>query len=258
MTQTNYLQQLAKARQVLEFDPKFCHIFDQMQETVSAYQKHRLPARSLPELKLTEVDFVRLMTNKQFLPQDTWVQKQTFLTDLARFLDDFRQFIQQEYGVWAMINQQMMTCWQQQFPHLRYLELMAGNASLSWALRQQKQAVIATDDFSWSQQSQTGHDTWTSVISMDALTALNEFGHQVDVVLLSWSPDRELIDWQLLQELRSWVKPPQFWVIGEYKGATNSMQFWQRAHLDYDARLMKINQYYRGFDLVKDHLFLVR
>lgn len=258
MQNLSYPQQLQQYQKQLQFDKELSYRLQQMQLTLQAYQKQTLPVQSLPPLILDAQDLQRLFLNAQVMPSLTWQEKVNYLENLARFIDDFRQFLQQQYGVWALLNQTMLNCWVQYFPQQSYLELMAGNASLSWGLQQRKQSVIATDDFSWSKQSLTGHQPWLPVQQADALTAIQRYGSQVDVVLLAWSPDREEIDWQILKELRSWAIRPQLWVIGEFRGATNSLRFWQEAHLHYDSRIAKINQFYPAFDLVKDHLFVVR
>ncbi|NVY95829.1 hypothetical protein HU830_01220 [Lactobacillus sp. DCY120] len=254
----DYETKLQLYQTLFQTDPKFSVLLKQLAQTIAAYRQQRLPTFILPNLDVTPDDLTRLLTNSKFSVGKNWSQKEEQIEDLARFLGDFRNYLQEELGIWALLNQPMLTCWTQEFPHYRYLELMSGNGMLSWALRQKQQTVYATDNFSWAQTSKTGRKLWTSVQKQDALTAVLEKGQQVDVILLAWSPDREEIDWQLLQAIRQLQPRPQFWLIGEYRGVTNSQLFWDQAQLHYDRRIAQINRYYPSLDLIKDHLFVIR
>ena len=257
MEVSNYEQKL-KDYQALFLDiPKFNYLLGQLEQVINTYQKHQLPNFILSDLRVNTTDFTQLMADKQFLSQYNLAAKSDFLQQFARFLDDFRDFIQTKFGIWAMLNQPMMDCWVQLFPHVKYLELMAGNGILASALQERGQQVIATDNLTWAQSSATGQQKWTTIEQLDALEALQQYFNEVDVVLLAWSPDHDNIDVQILQFIRKLNSNLQFWIIGEYQGATNSAEFWQQAHLIYDWRLAKINRLYPAFDIVKDHVFKI-
>ena len=233
-------------------------LLHQLHQVIMAYTQKQLPNVILSNLEINVQDLIRLIANNEFLPQASIFEKTTYINQLAHFLENFRQYIQKRFGIWAMINQPMMDQWVQQFPQQRYLEIMAGNASLSAALAQRDQKVIATDNGSWAAWSQTSRNCWFPVQKLDARQAVQKYGAESDVILLAWSPDGDPIDWQILQLIRQLPNQPQFWIIGEYQGATNSTLFWQRAHFKYDQRIHNINQYYPHFDLVKDRLLMVR
>ncbi|UQS83554.1 hypothetical protein [Bombilactobacillus thymidiniphilus] len=253
-----YLGQLDYYERILPQNDPLQQTLRQLKKVIEAYTQNKLPAFCLPSLLIDENDLQRLLLNPLFASHDSWLQRTKIVDQLAHFLLDFRQLIQQQLGIWSLLNQPMMDQWVQQFPQQAYLEIMAGNGMLSQSLVAQGQKVIATDDFTWSTTSLTGQKTWLPVKRYDALAAVRRFFAEVDVILLSWSPDHEQIDWQVLQYLRSLANPPELWVLGEYRGITNSSQFWQQAHLCFDSRIARINKYYPTIDLVKDHLFVVR
>ncbi|MBA1435261.1 hypothetical protein, partial [Bombilactobacillus bombi] len=226
MTFINYEQKLIKYQSLFVDVPKFRYLLTQMQQVIQAYRQQRLPNFVLAKLEVNEVDFAQLIANPQFMPGLTLLEKGDFLQEFSRFLDDFRDFIQTKLGIWSLINGPMMDCWVQLFPDINYLELMAGNGILSAALKQRGQSVIATDNFSWSKNSQTGQQCWTNVEVLDALSALEKYHSQVQVVLLAWSPDKDRSDVAILKKIRQLQPFIQFWILGEYLGATNSTQFW--------------------------------
>lgn len=253
----NYEQKLQKYQSIFVTIPKFNYLLQQMRQVIKDYRHHILPNFILTNLEVTAGDFVDLITNTNFLRTMTLPVKSKFLLNFAEFLDSFRDFIQSDLGIWTMLNSPMIQRWTSVFPNLSYLELMAGNGILAHSLRQMDQRVWATDNLSWSADSATGNKPWTTIEKSDALSALYAYYRYVDVVLLAWSPDHDPIDYKILTTIRQLTPRPQFWIIGEYKGATNSSEFWQEASLIYDRRLAQINHLFPSFDLVKDHLFKI-
>lgn len=113
-------------------------LLHQLHQVIMAYTQKQLPNVILSNLEINAQDLIRLIANNEFLPQASIFEKTTYINQLAHFLENFRQYIQKRFGIWAMINQPMMDQWVQQFPQQRYLEIMAGNASLSAALASPK------------------------------------------------------------------------------------------------------------------------
>lgn len=253
-----YEKQLTLYQLDFKMSNKFTRILLALQGTIKSYQNKLLPNFTMPKLELTETDFVKLLLSEDFLDGYTYSEKEEYLDEFAEFLENFRIYIQDKFGVWAMINQPMMDTWVQSLPGKSYLELMAGNGSLSKALEDRHQDVISTDSFAWSNESSTGRELWTKVEKLDALAAIQNYGESVDVILLAWSPDYDRIDVDILNAIRNLKNHPMFLLIGEYKGATNSQLFWHEAKLHYDKRIARINRMYPNFDLVKDHLFSIR
>jgi hypothetical protein len=67
------------------------------------------------------------------------------------------------------------------------LEVMAGKGTLSYALRQKGVNIITTDDFSWAKSGyHEWNETLTEVVNMDAVDAVDKFGKDIDVLIMSW------------------------------------------------------------------------
>ena len=68
------------------------------------------------------------------------------------------------------------------------LEVMAVSGSLSFALQQQGVDIIATDDFSWKYDSSWNNDKnyWTDIENIDAMEAVNKYGKDINIIIMSW------------------------------------------------------------------------
>lgn len=90
------------------------------------------------------------------------------------------------------------------------------------------------------------------------MAAIKKYGSQVDYVIMSWSPDKLEIDWEVLQLLRKDYPEVKLLVIGEKNGATDSAKFWQTAHLTQDDELKKVNEQIHSFDLIDEQIYLAQ
>lgn len=247
----DYIAQLQYLQQLLPFTGidqqiKMCL------QVITSLQQHHLPSLKLPPLGITDVQFVNamLVNNSD--------QQYDYLRQCDHLLRNFRSYLEVKFGMWAYISNAFLDEWIKQFGNLRYLEIMAGNGFISAGLRQRHQQVICTDNFAWRNESETGRQPWTPMIAMDALQAVNTYASQVDAIIMSWSPDGNDIDWQVLQVLRQYHPQPLLFCIGERNGATNSKIFWQKSHSLPDRRLLKVNAQYAHFDLMRDRLYLIQ
>ncbi len=247
----DYVAQLQRMRQLLPFNAINQQLTMCLQ-VINSLQQHQLPLVKLPPLGITDAQFVEamLMTDSQ--------QQYYYLRQCDHLLRDFRSYLEAKFGMWAYISGPFLDEWVQQFGNQRYLEIMAGNGFISAGLRQRHQQVICTDSFAWRQESATGNQPWTPMVAMDALQAVHTYGSQVDAVIMSWSPDGDDIDWQVLQALRQLHPQPLLFCIGERNGATDSHIFWQDSHSLPDRRLLKVNAQYAHFDLMRDRLYLIQ
>ena len=75
---------------------------------------------------------------------------------------------------------------------------------------------------------------------------------------MSWAPDKQETDWQVLQLLRQDYPNIHFLVIGEKDGATDSTAFWQNAQLSQDTDLQRVNQQLHSFDLIDEQIYTVK
>lgn len=135
------------------------------------------------------------------------------------------------------------------------LELMAGHGYLSAGLRacNPTQTIIATDNQLWRDQPDiTLYQPVTTVENMTGLAALEKYGEQVGVIIMSWAPDTSTDDWKILQVIRDQYPNKKMLVIGEYLGATNSKVFWQQAKLN-----PVLATHHHTFDLIDEQVYKV-
>lgn len=226
-----------------------------MERICQALLDGKLPRFHFPPFQLTENQIQSYMESNIQLDE---IEYQSMSANLEKFdhdLGEFRTYLQTRFGYWATITQDFVEQFPEQFPNHTFLELMAGNGYLSKGLRDLGVNSICTDDLSWTKHDQTGNQKVTEVEKLDALSALDKYGQDVDTVLLAWSPDREDIDYRVLQKIRQ--LDIEFLVIGEKDGATNSEEFWKNAKLVDDPRVDQLNKYYSRYDLVHDQVYLV-
>ncbi|ORI96547.1 SAM-dependent methyltransferase [Leuconostoc mesenteroides subsp. mesenteroides] len=206
-------------------------------KALQSLAQHTLPENPLPQLSFSSQD---ILSDLRLMPLD----------DL---LSEFRQTIIKSFGVWHLPNKLWLSDLNQFIDGRRVLEIMSGNGVISSQLRLFGNNVIATDNFDWHGQDIQHPDLWTEVICLDALEAIKAMSY--DVVILSWAPDTDETDWQVLQGLRAQHFNGDFIVIGEKNGVTNSQLFWQNAKL---ARPKKLNQHHQPFDFISDQVWLVQ
>jgi hypothetical protein len=179
------------------------------------------------------------------------------LVALDHMLGNFRWYVAYHYGVWAYITRELIDKWVSLYPNRRYLEVAAGNGLLSYGLRQAGAQVICTDALTWVNENGTGKTPWTDVVAATSTSALWEYGDQVDAVIMAWSPDRDPSDAHLLQTIRAHFPELELFVIGDRFGITNSKLFWREARMVPDKKLLQLNQAFRKFDAVGDHIYLM-
>ncbi|WP_295746180.1 SAM-dependent methyltransferase [uncultured Limosilactobacillus sp.] len=188
-----------------------------------------------------------------------WDRYTAALPKVDRLLRNYRDYLEETYGMWSYTNAPFIAALSDYLAGQPVLEIMAGNGYISRGLRQHNphQHVITTDSKAWVDENQTGRHPVTTVEKCDALAAIKRYGHEVRFVIMSWSPDKVEIDWQVLQLIRQGFPHPQLLVVGEKNGATNSARFWKEATLS-QAGLEKVNQHLQTFDLIDEQVYLAK
>lgn len=226
-----------------------------MQHIVDELRNGKLPKYRFFQFELSQTEIKRYLVSNPVEPEEF----EDLVAALQRFdkqLADFRTFLQNEFGFWATITESLMDEWVRLFPEENYLELMAGNGYISRGMRDRQVQSFCTDDLSWSTESQTGRELMTDVESLDAISALKKYAQQVSAVILAWSPDKNEIDFEILQMIRR--LNVKFFVIGERYGATNSKKFWDNIQIVDDDRIDELNKAYPNYDLVHDQVYLLK
>lgn len=218
-----------------------------------------LPRLLLPD-NIQDVIFKQL--NAKFPAGDPegdqrWNQLSDALPDLDEKLRNFRDYLEDTYGMWAYISAPFAKDLANFIHNRPTLEVMAGNGYVSKGLRDNHQTVFATDSKDWTKENETGKHPVTDVEQLTASAAFDKYKDQVDVIVMVWSPDGLEIDWELLQQIRAADKNYDFVVIGEKDGATDSKTFWKNANFLDTPEVQQLNRHFQPFDLIHDQVYLV-
>lgn len=227
--------------------------------------KQGLLPQTLPKLLLPDdtQDVIFKQLNERFPAGDPegdkrWNQLSDALPDLDKKLRSFRDYLEETYGMWAYISAPVAKDLANFINGRPALEVMAGNGYVSKGLRDNGQTVITTDSKDWTKENETGKHPVTKIERLTASEAFTKYHDQVDVIIMVWSPDGLEIDWELLQQIRAANKAYDFIVIGEKNGATDSKVFWQNAKLLNTPDVTALNKHFNQFDLIDDHVYLVK
>ncbi|MFD0897886.1 SAM-dependent methyltransferase [Loigolactobacillus binensis] len=249
---TKYVQEVQRLRQKYAALPAATQRLDGILRNIMRLAHGKLP-QQLPNLILPETVLVEWALTQ---PQSTFTQTATEFQQLDRCLENYRGFLQDQFGFWGQITQAAAAAIAR-LPGKRYLEVMAGNGYLSAGLRQFNQQVYATDDLGWVAENETGNQQLTAIEKLDALAAYRKYRHQIDYVVMVWSPDGVPVDWQLLQLMRQDTPRIPLLCVGERNGCTNSAIFWQHAHLQQNPQITRLQHYFPPLDLVAEQIFWI-
>jgi len=259
LIEDDYLSGLLRYQEQFKNVESVRDLIGQVVEAIQALEQGYLPP-ALPFLEINEtmVEDVQKAVVAKF-PSDPvkgnqrWEELIDALEELDYQLHHFRDFLIEQFSMYGYVS----TPWIQEvakYLHGRsVLELMAGHGYLSAGLRaiNSDQTIIAVDNEDWRNQPDPTHaKPVTDIEVLDALAAVNKYDQAVEVIVISWAPDTDETDWQILEQLRNNFAG-EILVIGEYQGATNSQRFWDEAKL---TELEKINQKFPSFDLIDEKL----
>jgi hypothetical protein len=261
-----YIEQLMTYRDLFDDFPQIKFLINNVLESDRLIKNGLLP-QPLPKLLLPDniQDIIFKKVNEQY-PQGNpegdrlWNRYVDALPKLDRLLRNYRDYLEATYGMWSYVNAPYIKSLSEYLHGRPTLEIMAGNGYISSGLRNLRpaQTIFATDSTDWTKENETGKHPVTTIEPLDALAAIKKYGSQVDYVIMSWSPDKLEIDWEVLQLLRKDYPEVKLLVIGEKNGATDSAKFWQNAHLTQDDELKKVNEQLHSFDLIDEQIYLAQ
>lgn len=263
---TPYIEQLMQYRDLFDDFPQIKFLINNVLESDRLIKNKLLP-QPLPKLMLPDdiQDVIYQKVNAQYPQGDPkgdqlWEKYSDALPKLDKLLRDYRDYLEETYGMWSYVNAPYIKALSDYLKGQPTLEIMAGNGYISGGLRNLRptQDIYATDSGSWTNENETGKHTVTDIEHLDALAAIKKYGDRVDYVIMSWSPDKLEIDWEVLQLLRNDYPNIKLLVIGEKNGATDSAKFWQNAQLSQDQELQKVNEQLHSFDLIDEQIYLVQ
>lgn len=263
LTSLAYVQTLADFFSHYDQVPHIQNKIKSAQETINQINQGYLPL-PLTNLTIDEADIEVLQgvvlakyPNDAVKGNAYWQELITPLEDLDETLAGLRDVLIQDFDMYSFPNSEFLAKLDTYLGKRKVLEIMAGQGYLTAGLRtlNPQRQIWATDNQSWLTQPGEHIPPVTSVENNDALTALSEYASHVDVVIMSWAPDTDNIDWQVLSWLRTHEPQVELLVIGEFEGATNSTQFWQEAQL---TPLDDLNISLKSFDLIDEKIYIAR
>lgn len=264
--QAPYISELMRDRDLFDDFPEVKYLINNALESDRLLKNGLLP-QPLPTLLLPDdiQDTIFKQVNQQYPQGDPrgdqlWNKYSAALPKLDKSLRNFRDYLEDTYGMWSYVNAPFAKALADYLNGAPVLEIMAGNGYISKGLRNNNanQRIYTTDSQAWTRENETGKHPVTTIEKLDAISAIKKYGDQVDYVIMSWAPDKEEVDWDVLQLLRHDYPDVNFLVIGEQDGATNSKKFWQEAQLNQDEDLQKVNQQLHSFDLINEQIYLVK
>lgn len=264
--QAPYISELMRDRDLFDDFPEVKYLINNALESDRLLKNGLLP-QPLPTLLLPDdiQDTIFKQVSQQYPQGDPrgdqlWNKYSAALPKLDKSLRNFRDYLEDTYGMWSYVNAPFAKALADYLNGAPVLEIMAGNGYISKGLRNNNanQRIYTTDSQAWTRENETGKHPVTTIEKLDAISAIKKYGDQVDYVIMSWAPDKEEVDWDVLQLLRHDYPDVKFLVIGEQDGATNSKKFWQEAQLSQDEGLQKVNQQLHSFDLIDEQIYLVK
>lgn len=136
------------------------------------------------------------------------------------------------------------------------LEIMAGKGALSCALRNEGKTVISTDNYGWQQFDFS--KLWTKVEKLDAIAAIEKYGKDVDIIIMSWCYMDDL-GYKCLMKMRE-VNPKAVMVyIGESMGGcTGSDELYEEMEIIPSKKIDDINKVFPSWYGIYDRLYLIK
>lgn len=133
----------------------------------------------------------------------------------------------------------------------KVLEVMAGCGSLSYILKEKGVDIKTTDNKKWINRFPM---IWCDIEEIDSVEAIEKYGVDRDIIIMSWPPFCDIVAYESLLKMRE-VNPNAVLIfIGESNGCCGDVTFFENAKEVNSVELHKINQLYRSFPHVRDHV----
>ena len=137
----------------------------------------------------------------------------------------------------------------------RCLEIMSGLGMLSKALQDEKIEIIATDSKEWEFDDDL---YWTEVKTMDAISAIEVYGRDMDFIICSWIPYPSDIGRKVLLKMREVNPKLKMVYIGEFGGCCADESFFALCEVEEDNHIYNANQIFKNWAGIHDHIYLLR
>ena len=266
LQQPKYIEELTQYRDLFDPFPEVKFLINNALESDRLLKNGLLP-QPLPHLLLPDdiQDQVFTYVNQHYPKGDPrgdalWNKYSAALPKLDKALRNFRDYLEDTYGMWSYVNAPFAKALAEYLNGAPVLEIMAGNGYISKGIRNNNasEKIFTTDSQAWTKENETGKHPVTQIEKLDAIKAIKKYGNQVKYVIMSWAPDKQETDWEVLPLLRKDYPEITLLVIGEKNGATNSKIFWHNAQLSQDEALQKVNRQLHSFDLIDEQIYLAK
>jgi len=136
------------------------------------------------------------------------------------------------------------------------LEIMCGSGALSKSLQDCSIDIHATDNFSWKYSN---NQLWTIIENLDAVTAIEQYGKEVDIIICSWPPYQEPAAYNALLKMRE-INPNAVMIyIGEPPGGcTADDNFFEIAQYVQDESFDTAIRNFKSIWGIHDHPYLIK
>lgn len=139
------------------------------------------------------------------------------------------------------------------------LEIMAGSGALSYALKRQGVDIIPTDNHSWERWFNKPNALWVDVIKKDCLDAIEEYGRDVDIIIMSWAYMDDMAYKSLLKMREVNDKCIMVYIGEDQGGCTANDDFFENARIINNDPLFTIaSQCYKSWYGMHDELKLIK
>lgn len=129
-----------------------------------------------------------------------------------------------KYMGFLLLSKEWITALSLWIGNRRCLEVMAGTGALAYCLIKEGVSIIVTDDYSWEKTCGENRVLWDKrrmwmhVEVLDAVKAVEKYGNNIDVLIMSWPPYTDVIAAKVLRKMRE-VNPSCIMLyIGEDEG----------------------------------------
>jgi len=136
------------------------------------------------------------------------------------------------------------------------LEIMAGTGALSKVLSDYGVSVIPTDNYAWH-EIHFNQTLWCPVINIDAVKAIETYGKNVDLIIISWATMDDLL-YKCLLTMRQ-VNPKLILLyIGETGSCCANNEFFNIANVIIDNQLYQNLHNYQTWFAIYDKIILYK
>lgn len=138
----------------------------------------------------------------------------------------------------------------------KVLELAGGSGYLSSLLQKEGIKIRVTDSFDWANGKMgSWRKSFTKVEKMDAFNAIEIYGEESDIVLLSWPPYSDPLAYDILVKCIE-KRLPMIYIGEDYGGCTGDDRFFEL--IEAECEIKQIVDSYAPFSSIHDFIYEIK